>query len=277
VPPSDAESWPASQTLVHRLSSSLAHNVNNSLTGVIGYMEMAARSAAPGSDQSLQLQSGLKCAYQVADTIRRLVLFSFSANGEAHTGRMSLCEVAKEAVRMAIDRYPNPAITWKVVADSDGWAQADPLLIHNSMEQLLANAVEAMPEGGTVTLRIWESVDQCHLAVSDTGAGFPDETKEHLGEPFVTTKLSGHLGVGLALCRRWLAMQGGSLHLSSVPGEGTHATMSLPADPVSPDGKKQNAKLEELLNRGWQTEAPHLPRSPVAALTRAMEGVARPG
>src|SRR5262249_14309982 len=91
--------------------------------------------------------------------------------------------------------------------------------------QLCKNAAEAMPQGGTLTLRAHDSRGQVHLEVSDTGIGIPAGID--IFEPFITTKSQG-TGLGLTVVRQIVSAHKGTLTYHSVPGEGTTFTLMLP-------------------------------------------------
>ena len=100
------------------------------------------------------------------------------------------------------------------------------------LEQLLngvaANAVQAMPEGGDITVSAARAgAGTVELRVTDTGHGMTGEQLARAFEPFSTTKQSG-LGLGLALARRILVRHRGRIELRSEPGRGTEVTLSLP-------------------------------------------------
>jgi signal transduction histidine kinase len=92
---------------------------------------------------------------------------------------------------------------------------------------LLLNAVEAMPTGGTVRIGSSLTEEGVELRVSDTGSGFGPEVRSRIFEPFFTTKRQG-VGLGLAISKSLIEAHGGDLHVRSSPGEGTCFTISLP-------------------------------------------------
>src|SRR5262245_1960588 len=81
--------------VLRRLAASLAHNVNNALTGVIGYLELALRDAEPGTALQERLQGSLKCAFQVAVTVRRIVTFALRPPADVVLVPLSLRELAE--------------------------------------------------------------------------------------------------------------------------------------------------------------------------------------
>ncbi|MGB8932812.1 MAG: ATP-binding protein [Anaeromyxobacteraceae bacterium] len=102
-------------------------------------------------------------------------------------------------------------------------------VVHN----LVRNSREAMPEGGTLTVRTRQADGGIELRVADTGGGMPPEVLAHVFEPFYTTKERG-TGLGLAYASRVVAEHGGTIQCDSSPGRGTEFTLRLPAAPLAP-------------------------------------------
>ncbi|HVJ16646.1 MAG TPA: ATP-binding protein [Polyangiaceae bacterium] len=102
---------------------------------------------------------------------------------------------------------------------------------------LIANAIDAMGEGGTLTLTTARQGDDFVITVGDTGCGIPHHLKERVFEPFFTTRPVGQgTGLGLAIAYALVRKHGGSLELDSVEGRGTVATIRLPQG--DRDGKR---------------------------------------
>ncbi|HZY86954.1 MAG TPA: HAMP domain-containing sensor histidine kinase [Gemmataceae bacterium] len=225
--PSEQNTAAGPDTL-RRLGGSLAHHVNNALTGVVGYLELALRAAPPAGPARDHLLAALRCAHQAADTVKRIVSFACHAPTAERTAPVSLRELAEQAAERLRLQAP-PGVGVEVRANGPGWVTASAHLLRTALEQLGRNALEAMPHGGRLTLRVEEKAGRHTLSVADTGAGLSAEARAHLFEPFWTNKPTGHLGVGLLLCREVVAAQGGTLQLTGAEGQGTTATMSLPA------------------------------------------------
>jgi signal transduction histidine kinase len=92
---------------------------------------------------------------------------------------------------------------------------------------LVQNARDAMPQGGTLTLRGWRTATQIHLAVCDSGQGIPAEQLPLLFTPFHTTKAEG-TGLGLYVVQEIVGTHGGTIEVTSEPNRGTTVTMTLP-------------------------------------------------
>jgi len=103
-----------------------------------------------------------------------------------------------------------------------------PALLEQLLNGVVANAVQAMPEGGTINVTAKPASPTTVLVeVVDTGCGMTEEQLQRAFQPFVTSKQSG-LGLGLALARRILARHGGSIAIASALGHGTTVSISLP-------------------------------------------------
>ena len=105
--------------------------------------------------------------------------------------------------------------------------QGDPQLLVQVLNSLIANALEAMPDGGRLRIGGERREDRFTLHLSDTGAGISPDRLAEVFTPFITHKPQG-LGVGLALARRIAQRYGGQLDLRSQPGKGTTASLQLP-------------------------------------------------
>ncbi len=108
--------------------------------------------------------------------------------------------------------------------------QADPDLLHRALQNLVLNAMDAMPAGGTLTLRTSAREGGVRLEVSDTGSGLTQEECARLFTPYFTTKHHG-TGLGLAIVQSVVSDHGGTIAVSSEPGRGTTFHIDLPLRP----------------------------------------------
>ncbi len=106
---------------------------------------------------------------------------------------------------------------------------ADPLQIQQVLANLITNAVQAMPDGGTVTVDANAEKECIVMTVADTGTGIPPEVMASMFKPFFTTKHVG-TGLGLSIVQRLVRGHGGLCEVSSEPGKGAVFTVRLPAE-----------------------------------------------
>jgi len=224
-----------------RLAASLAHNVNNALTGVIGNLELALRVAPPASSVSDHLTRGLQGAYHIADLIHRIVRFALRTPRAPVRERISLRRVALLAAADCESAARTQGVQVVLEGESPAWVMGNGRLLQTVLDQLNANALEALPRGGTITFRVDEDGLEGRLLVLDSGPGLSDEASIRQFEPFFTTKSGGHLGLGLVICKEIVESQHGSIQVTSAAGSGTTATLAFAlADAATPESSERD-------------------------------------
>src|SRR6201995_1207843 len=118
---------------------------------------------------------------------------------------------------------------------------ADAVLLHRAFQNLVLNAMDAMPTGGTLTLRTSERSGNVVIEISDTGTGLPPEECSRLFTPYYTTKQQG-TGLGLAIVQSVVSDHHGSVSVSSEQGHGTTFRIELP---LRPAGAVVKSRLED--------------------------------
>jgi signal transduction histidine kinase len=111
---------------------------------------------------------------------------------------------------------------------------------------IIRNAIDAMPNGGTLTITSKESDDKSEIVFADTGVGMSKEVLEKLWTPFLTTKAQG-MGLGLPICKRIVEAHGGKISVESMADKGTTFTISVPIKPKLEGGEKIWVKTPESL------------------------------
>jgi len=113
------------------------------------------------------------------------------------------------------------------------------------LTNLIFNALDAMPLGGTLAIRGWSEGDHVYMSVRDTGIGMSQEVRKRLFEPFFTTKGDLGTGLGLSVCKRVIEEHLGRIEVTSSQGEGSTFTLSLPrASQTAADSPKHGATAE---------------------------------
>jgi signal transduction histidine kinase len=157
--------------------------------------------------------------------------------------RLELCEMWGQL----------PSAVQRSAVPPDQPIAADPDLLHRALSNLVLNAVEAMPEGGTLTLRTRQQSDSASIEVSDTGKGLPPEDCARLFTPYYTSKPQG-TGLGLAIVQSIVSDHGGRISVSSEPGCGTTFIIELPQNLEPTAIRRRDNTFRKSLNRGIEEE-----------------------
>jgi signal transduction histidine kinase len=165
-----------------------------------------------------------------------------------HFARININETLRNAIRLFEPQFHEvgkPTVTpefflTEPLPDID----ADPDLLHRAFQNLVLNALDAMPAGGTLTMRTSERDGNVRLEISDTGKGLTPEECERLFTPYYTTKQLG-TGLGLAIVQSVVSDHHGTISVSSEEGRGTTFRIELPQQqterPASPSGETNGA------------------------------------
>jgi signal transduction histidine kinase len=141
---------------------------------------------------------------------------------------------------------PSPRIeTVLALEDSLTAIDADPDLLHRALSNLVLNALDAMPDGGTVTVRSSTTPEHVRIEISDTGSGLTREECQRLFTPYYTTKRHG-TGLGLAIVQSVVSDHHGSISVDSTPGKGTTFRIDLPrrgSAPAAPNEMFKSAMI----------------------------------
>jgi signal transduction histidine kinase len=127
------------------------------------------------------------------------------------------------------DKEKNQIAVHTELADALPEISADPDLLHRALQNLVLNAIDAMPQGGELTIRTATLGDRIELSVSDTGSGLTSEECERLFTPYYTTKQHG-TGLGLAIVQSVVSDHGGKISVASTKEKGTTFRIELPCD-----------------------------------------------
>ena len=227
---------------VGRLAGGIAHDFNNILTAIASFTEFGIR-ALPGEHPAVDdLEQVRQAVQRAAGLIRQLL--AFSRQQVMQPVVLNLSDVVRNLVPMLRRLIPE-SVALHSFLDPELWAvRADPVQIEQILVNLVVNARDAMPNGGTLTITTSQATldeayireghrdaaigDYAVLSVSDSGIGMDAATKARVFEPFFTTKAPGHgTGLGLSTVYGIVKQNGGSIWLYSEPGRGTTVKIFL--------------------------------------------------
>jgi len=217
---------------VGQFAKSIAHEIKNPLNFIslsIDHMRETYRPA--GAEQCESFDSLVQ---NIKGEIQRISRFaeSFLEYGrpfELRRQRTSLASIVEGVLELVSARAKQGRV---VIVREFGQLPAlslDPEFIRTCLYNIVLNAFEAMPEGGTLTVRAEQTPERLTLSFADSGVGVEREKLDKVFEPFFTTKSRG-LGLGLALTRKIIEEHGGKIQFASVPGEGSLVTLLFPLE-----------------------------------------------
>jgi signal transduction histidine kinase/CheY-like chemotaxis protein len=217
------------------LAAGVAHDINNALNPIVAFAELIR--SRPNDPERVRVfaERILLAARDGAETVRRIQSFTQRRPDTTRRTVVSLTGVVREAVEltrpMLEARTRGGPVNVEVAVGEDLLVHANAIELREALLNLILNAVDAMPDGGT--LRIVGRPDGSHvlLAVQDTGSGMTREVLERAPEPFFTTKGPRGTGLGLSQVAGIVRRHNGEMELESWPGVGTTVLLRWPAAP----------------------------------------------
>ncbi|TMB14557.1 MAG: HAMP domain-containing histidine kinase [Deltaproteobacteria bacterium] len=209
-----------------QLAGTIAHELGNPLNALSGHLQLLARRpdlAEPARSQVAVLQGEVTRMTQI---IRRFLDQTRGFTPAAET--VELAPLVDEALDLTLGMEARQRI--QIAREVDGVAvRTDPGLVRHLLTNLVANAVDAMPNGGRLEVQARSEGRDVVLRVSDTGTGMAPDVKRHIFEAFYTTKPDGKgTGLGLAICKEIARALRGRIDVESEPGKGSAFTVRFP-------------------------------------------------
>jgi PAS domain S-box-containing protein len=227
---------------VGKLAGGVAHDFNNLLTVIVGYSELLQSRLAPDGQENRMISEIRRAAEQAASLTAQLLAFG---RRQVLQPRILDLNAVVAATKKMLERLIGEHIHLVTELDpSIGTVKADPSQIQQVIMNLSVNARDAMPKGGTLTIRTENQRfergqthndvavtpgDYVVLSVDDTGCGMNKQTQDRIFEPFFTTKELGKgTGLGLSTVYGIVKQSGGYVWVDSAPGQGSTFTIYLP-------------------------------------------------
>jgi signal transduction histidine kinase len=229
---------------VGQLTGGIAHDFNNMLTGIIGSLELLRRRLARGRTEDLDglIDLGVTSANRAAGLTHRLLAFSRRQSLDSKPVEMNTLVASMGEL---LQRSISESIELDIQLSEDLWvAEADPNQLESALLNLVLNARDAMPEGGTLIVNTSNQQldsrfvaahgnllpgDYVLLRVTDTGCGMPESTISRAFDPFFTTKPIGQgTGLGLSMIYGFSKQSHGHVTIDSEVGHGTSVSLFLP-------------------------------------------------
>jgi two-component system sensor histidine kinase AtoS len=218
--------------IVGEWAAGLAHEIKNPLAGIKASIEMLAQEANISEEDKHLVNKAIDEIKRIELLIKSLL--NFAKPPKPQFVLTNINEIFTKSIDFSL-QHPslllNSSLKFQIIRNFDNnipkiWA--DPMQLQQVFLNLLLNAIEAMPKGGTLSLKTNHNPEKntVEIEISDTGKGIANEMIDTIFQPFVTTKRKG-TGLGLAITRRLIEQQGGTISVKSHPGQGTVFYLSL--------------------------------------------------
>jgi len=254
---------------VGRLAGGIAHDFNNLLTIIMGYSQILLTELGPQHPLRGKIEETLKAGGKAASLIRQLLTFS---SKQSMDPKILTLNTAVTSLENMLRRLIGEDVQFAIKLDpKNGRLRADQTQLEQVLVNLVVNARDAMPKGGTITIETaqveltrspvyhiapLQPGSYVRLAVSDTGCGMDLKTQSHIFEPFFTTKGEGKgTGLGLSTVYGIVTQCGGAIDVTSRVGHGTRFDLYFPSvesdilttTPPQPSGRPQRGTETILL------------------------------
>jgi signal transduction histidine kinase len=218
---------------VGELASSVAHEFNNILTTIMNYAKLALKPTTDEAGRLQALEKILKGSQRAATIVNSML--GFARNRATVRVDCDLVALVEEVLVLAEKDLSKHRIQVEKRFQGRPRACVVPSQIEQIILNLIINARQAMPRGGTLRLEVREAAEPglVEMRVGDSGVGIPPERLRLIFEPFYTTKEpddSGHggTGLGLSVCRQIIEQHHGRIRVESLVGKGSTFTLKLP-------------------------------------------------
>jgi signal transduction histidine kinase len=221
------------------MAGGVAHDFNNRLAAILGRSQHLLAQLEEGEVPRAKVQRNLtvieRAALDGAETVRRLLEYTQATPRGGGVVEVNVNELLVQVVEVSRHRWKDEAerkgTQIRVVLEPGEVPPiaGNPAELSEVLLNLVFNAVDAMPEGGTITLSSWAADGTVSLRVRDTGIGMTEETRQRIFDPFFTTKGPQASGLGLSASFGIIQRHRGEIVVDSRPGQGATLTVKLPA------------------------------------------------
>jgi signal transduction histidine kinase len=248
---------------IGQMASGIAHDFNNALTPILGFTDLLIESPAliENKEERNRCLAMLRTAAQDASSVvHRLREFYRPLQNDEEFPVIDLTKIIEQAVSLTEPKWKSQAQASGVTIDVATRLENVPLVageesaLREVLTNLIFNAVDAMPDGGLITIETVTEAEEGVIRVTDSGTGMTEAVRQRCLEPFFSTKGALGTGLGLSMVYGILERHRGKIDIQSVPGKGSTFTIRLPLaapqsmqKPIAADGARVNQALSVLV------------------------------
>jgi hypothetical protein len=209
-------------TALSRLTSGVAHEIKNPLNAMALHLEVLRSRLDEAQPEVEVISREIKRLDHVVKTF-----LNFNKPLDLHMDTLDLTALAEDVAMLEMPHAKSKGITIETAFGADAWISGDRDLVKQAVLNVVVNAMEAMDQGGRLTITTGALDGQSVIAVTDTGPGIPPEVRDKIFNLYFSTKQQGS-GIGLAMTFRVIQMHGGTIDYVSEPGKGTSFHLRFP-------------------------------------------------
>ncbi|NHQ74286.1 HAMP domain-containing protein [Roseovarius gahaiensis] len=215
---------------VGEITASVAHEINNPIAVIQGNLEVARAMLAEEADK-VHTEFSLidDQVYRISAIVSKLLQFAKPEEYSDASNILAAGDVVRDC--LVLTRHQTEVSGIEIATDLQG--EANVRMARTELQQVLVNlilnAVQAMPQGGVLTVRVADMQDSVTITVEDTGHGIAPEAQKRIFDPFFTTKQAEGTGLGLSISQRLVTRTGGTLEVHSIEGQGSRFVVTLPS------------------------------------------------
>jgi len=221
-------------TALGQLAGGIAHDFNNLLQAILGYAQLMKQNPNNAELIERSLTVVESAAMDGSETVRRIQQFARLRPDEQFV-QVEINQIVQDAVAITRPRWEeniareSRALELRLDLQAGALMQGRPAALSEVLTNLILNAMDAMPNGGTLTIATRHTPGRdIRVTVSDTGVGMPETIRQRIFEPFYSTKGEAGSGLGLSMAYSIVRRHGGEIHVDSEPGVGTTFALTFP-------------------------------------------------
>ena len=218
-----------------RAAAQVAHEVKNPLSGLLLYALHLKSTATNFSENEINLLDKIvRTINHLNSRVEQILGFARPVSLTTHDGNLN--QIVTDILELLRPQLTANKVEVRLsLAEQGAHAMIDEASMRGALMNLMLNAVEAMPDGGLLSISVEQGDETLRLEIADTGSGIGEEQATKIFEPFYTTKEQG-LGLGMPYSKKIIDQHGGAISLSSQLGKGTTITIVIPRKEVDDAG-----------------------------------------
>jgi signal transduction histidine kinase len=215
---------------VGELAAGVAHEINEPLGSILGFAQLAGKYPGVPEQVKKDLEKIVRSSLHAREIVKKMTLFSRQVT--AQMKQVDINQVIEDSLYFYKSRCQKEGIKLEIKLKPNlPFIIADPVHINQVVVNIVVNAMQAMPDGGQLTIKTLSAADKIVLSIKDTGVGMKEEVMEQIFDPFFSTKEAGQgLGLGLSVVHGIINAHSGTISVKSELGKGTEFRISLPVN-----------------------------------------------